>query len=192
MRRLAILTGMLTLAPPAAPQGLEFAVARFSTRSAHTLYAGYGAGPVVVFVGVLQNPRTAYREALAGLAARPLGFLVGLAGATTSDGDYAQLYLLPGATLGPARVDMTLTFQQRLTDDTRELYIAPATVFVPVTPRVAVGATWTLGATLGGASSQALGPSVAITVPGGTLGVHLLRGLGARRDELWVTASVAP
>lgn len=51
-------------------QGLAFANARVSTYSAHALYAGYFSGQTLVFAGVLQNPRTQYREA--AISCRPL------------------------------------------------------------------------------------------------------------------------
>ena len=40
--------------------------ARYATASAATLYAARGFGPVGAFVGMVQNPKTPYRELIAG------------------------------------------------------------------------------------------------------------------------------
>lgn len=180
----------LMLAPPLAAQGLDFAVARYASRSAHTLYAGYRVGTGLVFAGVLQNPRTAYREAMVGVG-RPVGpVTIGVAVATTSDGDYLQLYLMPDVARGPVAFDATISAQRRFTGDAVEVSVAPANVLVRLAGAWSVGASWTLGATLGVGATQALGPAVTLAVPGGRLGLHLLHGVGARADEVWLSARI--
>ena len=182
---------------PAAGQGLAFANARVSTYSAHALYAGYFAGQTLVFAGVLQNPRTAYREALVGIGRRVEGsgaeLITGMAIANTSAGDYAQFYLLPTARLGPVVATATLTMQAALVrGGTRDLTVYPATVHVPLRDRVSLGTTGIFSATLGQSARYGIGPSALIDVPGGVLGMHWLRGFVGQPSELWVTAAVTP
>jgi hypothetical protein len=188
---LLMLTGREVLA-----QGLEFAVARFASHSSHTLYAGYQVGPGLLFGGVLQNPRSAYREALFGVG-RAFGqsgraVTVGVAAATTSAGNYAQLYVLPSIGVGALSVDATITAQAAFAGGPAELYLSPATATAPVGSLLRVGATWAYAGTFGRSGEHALGPTVSAEIPGGALGVHVLRGLGDRPHEVWLTARVTP
>ncbi len=182
---------------PATAQGLAFASARVSTYSAHSLYAGYFAGQTLVFAGVLQNPRTQYREALVGIGRRVerpgAELITGMAIANTSDGDYAQFYLLPSARLGPVLATATVTAQAALVrGGSRDLTVYPATVHVPLGERMAFGATWIFIGTLGQTARHGVGPSATFTVPGGVLGLHWLTGFADLPSELWVTAQVTP
>lgn len=193
---LVVVVVMLVAGRGASAQGLEFAVARYASYSAHTLYAGYQAGPGLLFGGVLQNPRSAYREALIGvgraLGGGGAGVTVGVAVATTSAGDYAQLYLLPSATAGPVSLDATVTAQAAFRGGPAEVYLSPATATAPIGSLLRAGATWAMSATIGGTSEHAIGPTVSAAIPGGVVGVHLLRGVGDRPNEVWLTARVSP
>lgn len=196
MRILEIIAMLAVAAAPLPAQKLEFANARYASYSSLTLYAGYRAGPALVFVGFVQNPRSAYRAALLGVA-KPLGrsgrsVLLGLAAATTGDGTYAQLYVLPTASLGPLTVDATAALETPLDGGPVALGVSPANVLVRVGGAWRVGATWALSATLGRYARHALGPAVVHAVPGGWLGLHVLRGFGTRPDEVWLTARVTP
>lgn len=182
---------------PAMGQGLAFANARVSSYSAHALYAGYFTGQTLVFAGVLQNPRTQYREALVGIGRRVersgVELITGVAIANTSGGDYAQFYLLPTAHLGPAVATATVTAQAGLVrGGSRDLTVYPATVHVPAGERMAFGATWIFSGTLGQTARHGLGPSALFDVPGGVLGLHWLKGFADQPSELWVTAQVTP
>lgn len=198
MPRMPMFVALALLAPaaPAAGQGLDFVISRFATHSAHAVYAGYDAGPALVFVGVLQNPRSAYRQAMAGVGrAVHLGrvhLLTGMAAATTSDGDFAQVYLLPNVTVGPVELDVTIGGQQQLGGSARHLFVAPADVLVALRPGLALGGTWVMDASNGARTSHGAGPTAAVRIRGGRLLVHWLWGLRDRPDELWLRASVRP
>lgn len=196
MRTLVILAMLTVAAMPLAAQRLQFANGRYASYSSLTLYAGYGAGPALVFVGVVQNPRSAYRAALLGMA-KSLGrpgrsVLLGVAAATTNDGAYAQLYLLPTMSVGPLTVDATAALETPFEGGPVTLGVSPANALVHVGGAWRAGATWALSATFGRQAKHALGPAVVRSVPGGSVGLHVLHGFGARPDEVWLTARVTP
>jgi len=111
--RVAVLLAVLTAPSPAMGQTRTsggFIDFRYASHTSLTLFGGYqvtGAGDMLL-VGMLQNPRTEYREIVAGVArplgARPWSATIALAGAYASDGWYGQLYLFPALTLAPVAV----------------------------------------------------------------------------------------
>lgn len=199
MRILPAITAIAVLAvstSPAVCQRLEFVNARYASYSSLTLYAGYSAGPGLVFVGLLHTPRAAFRQALIGFAkpfkADHLTLLLGVAAATSGERAFAQLYVLPTLSAGPVTLDATAALQKPLAGGPAALSVSPANALVRVAEAWRVGATWALSATFGRGHNQALGPALVRGVPGGSLGVHVLRGFGDRPSEIWLTARVTP
>jgi len=176
---------------PAGPGG--FVLARYATRSALAVYAGYPAGPVLAIVAIIQNPRTQYREEILAvgepLLSSATGDLTGvIAAASTSDGWFTQAYLLPSWRSG--RVSVTGTFEyyeplQRA--GVRELDVAPATAMVALSARLGIGASWVASLPAGRAASHAAGPALRVLIPRGTLTLDVLRGLANAPSELRLT-----
>lgn len=190
----------LVFSPPVMAQGLapsagpSFMIARFASRGALTFYGGYRVGPAFGFVGMVQNPRTQYREALAGVGRNVMaengnGVTVGLAGAYASDGWYAQLYLLPALRTGPFDFNATIEFYEPLErDGARQIYTTPANGYLVLSNRLAVGATYLLSAQHGQAAGHAAGPSVRLTIPRGSLTLDLVGKVTRAHDEVRLTA----
>ncbi len=174
-----------------------FVLARYASRTALGFYAGYPAGPVLAVVGMIQNPRTQYREAIVGagaqlLAAGGLDVVGTVAAANTSDGWFTQLYLLPAWRAGPVVAAATLEYYVPLgRSGARELDVAPATLIANLTRDLGVGATWVLAAPAGGERRQALGPALQVAIPRGTMRLDWLRGFGGEASEVRVTVQCA-
>ncbi len=191
---LSLLAGTAAAQEAGAP---GFVLARYASRSALGFYAGYPAGPLLAVVGMIQNPRTGYREAIVGagthlVATGGLDVVGTVAAANTTDGWFTQLYLLPSWHAGP--VDLAATVESYLPlgrAGVRELDVSPATVIATLSRDVGVGATWVLSAPAGGDRHQALGPAVQLAIPRGAVRLDLLRGFGGAGSELRVTVQCA-
>lgn len=162
---------------------------RYASHTSLTLYAGYDVGGPVLLAGMVQNPRTEYRELVAG-AARPLGggrvsATIALAGAFATDGWYGQLYLLPSLTLGPVELSGLLLAYAPLEDaGARQFYVNPVSAFLRIAPRLRAGGSYTLATQAGSATRQTTGPALQIAMPDWTATLSVLAGLGDATDEL--------
>jgi hypothetical protein len=192
-------TGLAVPEPVAAQDsvpraGPRFMYARYASEASLAIYAGYTVGPLFAFAGAVQNPRTEYREALLGLGASVTsiggnGATFGLAGAYASDGWYGQLYLLPTFRLGPLLFDSTIEGYLPLEGrGVRQLCVTPAYAYLPLSPRVAIGATYLLAAQPGQALSHAGGPSLRVSVPRGSLTLDVVRRFAIAPSEWRLTA----
>lgn len=174
-----------------APSG--FVLARYASRSALAVYAGYPAGPVLGIIAIIQNPRTQYREDIVGIGEPLLSSetadLTGvIAAASTSDGWFTQAYLLPSWHSGRVSVSGTFEYYEPLQrTGVRELDVTPATAMVALSPRFGVGASWVAALPAGRAASHAAGPALRVCIPRGTLQLDLLRGLANAPSELRLT-----
>ena len=174
-----------------------FVLARYASRTALGFYAGYAAGPVLALVGMIQNPRTQYREAVVGVGAHPLSegavdVIAAVAAANTTDGWFTQLYLVPSWRAGRASATATLEYYVPLgRSGVGELDVAPATAIVALSKALGAGAAWVLSAPAGGPTRQALGPALQLAIPRGTVRLDLLRGIAGGASEVRLTVQCA-
>lgn len=177
--------------------GPNFVFVRYASRTSLSLYASYGEGNLLLFAGMVQNPRTEYREAIGGLGLNVRLGNSGSAAAATAvarakDSWYAQLYLLPGWTAGRLHVDGTLELYEPLERaGARQLDINPCSVFWRLVDRVQLGAAHLLFAQAGGAPTQEAGPTVRVTVPHGNLTTELFGRIGGRQIDVRLTFQAA-
>lgn len=196
-----IIAGAVALAAPAAAQqetarseaGPGYLEFRFATESAIALYAGYTAGPVLLVVGMLQNPRSDYEEILGGAVVTVFAddraeLLVAPAIAWSNTGWYAQGYFLPALWLGPLELSGTfqfgLPFEER---GYRNAYVSPLNVWLRALQYVDIGAAWYAAFEEGFGSFHALGPALRVPIPNGAISVDYPIGLGDVQSELRAT-----
>jgi hypothetical protein len=172
--------------------GPAFVVFRYASRSAVSMYGGYAAGSTLLVFGMLQNPRTDYREVLAGVGrpvftSRDAGLVAALAGAHTNSGWFAQLYLMPEGRLGRFDLSATVQLAAPLEEGgTWQAYGSPVVALANLGGGLAAGVTYYVSAETGSATGQAAGPAIRLTVPRGSVTLELVRGLTATRDEMRV------
>jgi hypothetical protein len=201
VRAVAVALGLLLVAGAGAAQEARqdpgFVLARYASRTALGFYAGYAAGPALAVVGMIQNPRTQYREAIIGagvplLDAGGVDVLGTVAAANTSDGWFTQLYLLPSLRAGPVSVAATLEYYVPLDRaGVGELDVTPATAIVALSRTVGVGVVGVLSAPAGAPAHGSAGPALQLAIPRGVLRLDLLHGLGGGASELRVTVQCA-
>lgn len=179
-------------APAAAQQSVRsngFIDVRYATHTSLTLYGGYDLGGPLLLVGMVQNPRTEYREVVAGMA-RPVGggrasATIAMAGAYASDGWYAQVYVMPSVRLGPVSVRGLLLAYEALEErGARQFYVNPMSVLAPVAPRIHLGASYVLAVQAGTRSRHSAGPTLQLSTAAWTATVSTLVGIGATTNEL--------
>lgn len=165
---------------------------RLSTESAHTFYGGYSVNGWLGFIGIVQNQGTGYRETIVGVGRTvsrgAQSVLLGAAGARASDAPYLQLYVLPNVRVGRFQLNGTIESYHPVDGTgTLQLGTAPLNVYWLASSRAALGATYVLSAARGAASGHALGSSLRLGIPRGTVTVDLLRGLTAAPTEIRLT-----
>ena len=196
MRSLTLVPALLALTTSLAagqqdPRSAGFIDFRYASHTSLTLYGGYDIGGTMMVIGMVQNPRTEYRETVAG-AAWPVhvghaSATVALAGAYASDGWYGQVYLLPAYTLGPIALSGLLEAYAPLEDEgARQFYLNPIKALVPVAHRLHVGASYTLATQAGSPTRQSVGPTLQIGMPGWTATLTALAGVGETTSEVRV------
>jgi hypothetical protein len=172
--------------------GPSFLIFRYASRSALSMYSGYATGPVLLVAGMLVNPRTEYREIMAGVG-KPF---VGLHGngitlvpavAWSSTGWYAQLYVLPSLSVGALSLSATVQLGEPLsTGGTRAAFVSPATLLFDLGGVIAVGAAYYGSAEWGGNLTHGAGPAVRLAIPHGSITLELVKGFSASLDEVRV------
>jgi hypothetical protein len=178
--------------------GPNFLFVRYASRTALTLYGSYGRGDLLLFAGMVQNPRTEYREAIGGVGLNlPLGnkasAVAATAVASATDSWYAQLYLLPSWTAGRLSVNGTFELYEPLQRaGARQLDVNPCAVLWRLVDRVEVGVAYLLFAQMGGAPTQEAGPTVRVTVPHGSLTSEFFGRIGTGLAEVRLTFQAAP
>ncbi len=200
-RTMPVLAALLALAPGgiaaaqerAAPAtGASFIYFRYASESSISLYAGYRTGPVELVAGMLQNPRSEYREIMGGVAkglgGGGLGLTLAPALAWSNTGWYAQLYLLPGVQAGPVDIGGTIQLCQPLeAEGVQAVYASPLNALVRL------GGGWSAGVTYfgsfeeGSRAGQAAGPALRRAVPGGSITIEPVLGLRHAADEVRVS-----
>jgi hypothetical protein len=177
--------------------GPNFLSFRYASRTSLSLYAAYGEGNLLLFAGMVQNPRTAYRETAGGLGlnvrlGNGASAVVATAVASAIDSWYAQLYIRPDVTAGRWSVTGMLELYQPLQRaGARQLDLNPWSVFWRMSDRVQVGAAYLLYTQVGGAPTQEAGPTVRVTVPHGNLTAEFFDRIGAGKTELRLTFQAA-
>jgi hypothetical protein len=176
-----------------AGSGPSFMSVRFASRSSLTFYGGYAVGPALGFVGFVQNPRSQYREAIVGVGktvgtARGPSALIGVAAAYATDGWYTQVYVLPSVHAGRLELSGTLEFYAPLEEPgSLQFDATPAYGYLIVSPRVAFGGTYVVAVQRGQPTGHALGPSVRVAIPRGSIAIDVVRRLTVLPHELRVT-----
>ncbi len=157
-------------------------ILRYASRSAISMYAGYRAEGLLVIGGMLQNPRTPYREIMAGLGRQlgPRGRDVTLAPAVawSNTGWYAELYAVPRFHAGMASVSGILFGREPLSSTgTRAVFIAPLSMLLSVGSGFSVGGSWYGTSVRGVAPTHAVGPAIQHAIPHGWFRIEVLQGL---------------
>jgi hypothetical protein len=168
---------------------------RLASETSHTLFGGIDVGSFTLVTGMVQNPRTEYREVVGGVG-RAMGggrtmATLALAGAHASDGWYAQLYLLPAISWGDLSVSGVAVFYEPMESrGARQFYLNPLTLSFPVGRHVLVGIANMLAIQEGAETINTLGPMLQVMIgPTRTLSVTALDGARAR-GELRLDAGV--
>lgn len=170
----------------------SFLFARYASVSSSAIFAGVGFGKAGMFLGIVQNPRSGYRELIAGAMTRVAwprqSLTLGLAAADASDGNYAQVYVAPSFTRGALSLDGTLEWYEPLEHKaTRQLGLNSLTLMGRVGPRLAAGAGYAASFLPTSDARQRLGPALRVEIPHGSLEVEYLAGLRNSADELRTT-----
>lgn len=181
------------------PPGLRFdarsfVYARLSSARASALYAAYSLGAAAAFFGVVQNPRSGYREVIGGLVTRLVSGeqAVGIAVAW-ADGpgeEYVQVYAVPSLRGGPWSLSGTIELYEPWRGaGIRQLYIDPLSVLRRVGPRWQVGASYTLSVAAGEDPQHRAGPAAQLALGGGALKGELLFGTASTDVRVGYQAS---
>ena len=173
----------------------SFLFARYASRGASVLYAGYRMGWGGVFFGVVDNPKTGYNELIAGMNTRWVwerarsqrSLMVGLAAADISDGDYAQLYVIPSYSRGRFSATGTLELYQPLDHrGTKQGEVNPVQAFWRLNPRWSIGASSVVGFGDGFRPYARGGPAVKLDVPRGEVVAEYLWNVERNYEQLRV------
>lgn len=162
-------------------RGTSFLLARYASTRTMTLYSAYGVGPVMGFVGVVRNPRSASHAVVVGGGTRlriapraGVTLLAALAGG--SDGASVRLYALPAMRFGRWRLTGTATTQMPL--EARGHWKAtldPITASRDVTRSLEAGVAAVARSESGKPASVGAGPAVALRIGGTTTRAELIR-----------------
>lgn len=182
---LAPLLASAALAQGPASQSLRlatpsFVFARYATVSAAALYAARGFGPVGGFVGIVQNPRTEYRELIAGAFTQANwsrhSVLVAVGYADATESEYVQTYITPSLGFGAISLSGTIEWYEPLeSSGTRQLDINPLLLVARVHSRVGLGAAYTQGMAQGDGARHRAGPVVEFSALWGSVRLEVLR-----------------
>lgn len=198
MRRVlvpAIAAAAIAAAPARAQQaaaGPSFLIFRYASKSSIAMYSGYSTGPLLLVVGMLNNPRTEYREIMGGvghaLSVGGSSVTVATALGYTNTGWYGQLYLLPTVRAGALTVSGTMELAQPMSArGTRGFYVSPGNAFISLGHGFAAGGAFFGSWEVGSPMSVGAGPALQRAVPHGSVTLELVKGLRAASDEVRFT-----
>ena len=180
-------------AQAAASSHPNFVFFRYASRTSLSLYGGYGQGNWVGFFGMVQNPRTGYREIAGGLGGsvrmRPwLGGFIAVAASDASDGWYGQIFLQANLRLGQATTYVTGVYYQPLeSSGTHQLKINPALLMWRAFGRVELGGAYLFLGTIRARDIHQIGPALQIGVPHGRALLEVLRRLSDTQLDVRMT-----
>lgn len=190
---------VLSACPPSLPAQAaasphpSFIFFRYASLTSLSLYGAYGQGRWLGFFGMIQNPRTGYREIAGGVGAtvalsRHLGGLIGLAAANASDGWYGQLYLQSNIRFGRLGTYVSLAYYQPAeAAGSHQLKLNPGLILWRVLRRLEAGGAYVYLGSDGSRDIHQLGPAVQISVPNGRASLELLKRLQDVRFDLRMT-----
>lgn len=166
--------GGLRLASP------SFIFARWGSRSASSLYAGYTMGQAAVFFGIVSNPRSGYRELLCGVTTQIVwgkqAVTTGVAYADASDSRYLQIYLVPSLAAAGLDVSGTLELYAPLDiEGTWQLDVNPMALVLRPLRRLGLGAAYAAGFGEGASPRHRAGALLELSLPRGAVKVEVLR-----------------
>lgn len=189
----------LTLLAAAAPRshaqgaGPSFLIFRYASQSSLGMYSGYSAGRAIVVVGMLHNPRSAYREIMGAVGTRVAasngnGVMIAPGIAYTNTGWYSQLYFVPDVRVGRLAISGTLQLAEPLSArGARAAYISPGNALFNVGGGIAVGAAYYGGIERGSLPSHGAGAAIQRAVPHGSITLELVKGVVVASDEVRLT-----
>ena len=123
----------------------NFIFFRYASLTSLSLYGAYGKGKWLGFFGMVQNPRTSYREIAGGVAANVVvtprvGGVIALAAADASDGWYGQVYLQSNVRLDKVTTYLSTAYYEPLeANGARQVKVNPALVMWRAFRRVEAG-----------------------------------------------------
>lgn len=167
----------------------SFTVARYSTGGSSSLYAGYGMGPVGLFVAAVINPHSGYRELVGGVVTTlswgSQAVTVAVATADASDGQYLEVYIVPNLVAGPLQISGTFEFYQPLeASGVHQLDINPVTLSLPIAGNLRLGAAYTTSLAEHTEPTRRAGPVVLLGIPRGQFYVEWLHNLDESHREV--------
>jgi hypothetical protein len=174
----------------------SFVFARWASRSASSLYAGYTMGPVGGFVGLVVNPRSGYREMLGGAVSR-VGYrrqavMLGVAYADATESKYLQAYVVPSLLIAGASVSGTIEFYIPLEHTgIGQVDINPVAVILHPVTWLGVGGAYAAGMADGDRPLHRVGPTVEFGIPRGSVKAELLRNLTLAYYEVRMSVEAA-
>jgi hypothetical protein len=171
----------------------NFIFFRYASLTSLSLYGAYGEGKWLGFFGMVQNPRTSYREIVGGVGANVVvtprvGGAIALAAADASDGWYGQLYLQSNMRLGRVRTYLSTAYYEPLdANGVRQVKVNPALVMWRAFRGMEAGGAYVFLGSAGSKGIHQLGPALQMSVPNGRASFELLKRLHDSRTDLRVT-----
>ena len=132
------------------------------------------------FVGMVQNPRTEYRELIGGAFTQVNwsrhSVLIALGYANATEAEYLQTYITPSLAFGRLSISGTIEWYEPLeAAGTRQLDLNPLVLMARVHRQVGLGASYTQGMAQGDGARHRAGPAVEYYAPWGSLRLEVLR-----------------
>lgn len=171
----------------------NFIFFRYASLTSLSLYGAYGQGKWLGFLGMVQNPRTSYREIVGGVGANVVvtpgvGGAIALAAADASDGWYGQLYLQSNSRLDKVTTYLSAAYYEPLeANGARQVKVNPALVMWRASRRLEAGGVYVFLGSVGSKGIHQLGPALQISVPNGRTWLELLKRLHNSRIDFRVT-----
>jgi hypothetical protein len=179
------------------PSSGSFALARYTTAGAASMYMAIRVGPGLALGGVVANTRTNSYTTLLGAGARTrftrnVSARVFVAAAHTATDFQARLYVLPRVVAGRATMSAIGMFAQPFrSDGAHQISANPLSLGVRVTPSLHVGASFVADQVQHRALRSGAGPSVQVRLPFVALSVDALRWRRGGGDELRATLTAS-
>lgn len=131
-------------------------------------------------MGLVENPRTGYRELLGGVVTRAgyrdQAVTLGLAYADATESRYLQTYVVPSLQVAGASIGGTLELYVPLDEaGTHQLDVNPIAVMLHPVSWLGVGGAYAAGVAEGDRPHHRAGPTVEIGVPRGSIKGEFLR-----------------
>ena len=175
----------------------SFALARYTTAGAASMYMAIRVGPALALGGVVANTRTNSYTTLLGAGARRrftrnISTRIFVAAAHTPTDFQARLYVLPRVAAGRVTMSAIGMFAQPFrSDGAHQISANPLSLGVRVIPSLHVGTSFVADQVQHRALRSAAGPSVQVRLPYVALSVDALRWRRGGGDELRATLTAS-